>query len=267
MGFLGGVFGKAKEEVRYMVWYAAADACPTCRAMDGMILLPDSKLHAPHAECQHARGCECSEVICYASESSPPDPTLQALIRSNGGMITEATHKAYEARQRAANPLHRARELQRASSESAAKARQAEEAKDLDAATNLYRESIRLDLDAAELIPADALRLRDLPYLYNRLSLVLERRKESQESLAVIREYESHGLEAVDAMTKRRIRLERSQVGRALVEDSPNPVPPASPVHADWKPDPTGRHELRYWDGQNWTHHVFTGGTQATDPV
>ncbi|GGN10599.1 scramblase [Terrabacter tumescens] len=34
----------------------------------------------------------------------------------------------------------------------------------------------------------------------------------------------------------------------------------------DWYPDPSGRHEMRYWDGSLWTEHVATGGVQATDP-
>lgn len=33
-----------------------------------------------------------------------------------------------------------------------------------------------------------------------------------------------------------------------------------------WYPDPFGRHERRYWDGMQWTHHVDSGGRQATDP-
>jgi hypothetical protein len=36
---------------------------------------------------------------------------------------------------------------------------------------------------------------------------------------------------------------------------------------AAWHPDPTGRFELRYWDGQKWTDHVSTQGTQGSDPV
>jgi len=34
-----------------------------------------------------------------------------------------------------------------------------------------------------------------------------------------------------------------------------------------WFPDPGGRHELRYWDGQKWTEHVSDRGTQAADPM
>lgn len=34
-----------------------------------------------------------------------------------------------------------------------------------------------------------------------------------------------------------------------------------------WYGDPTGRHELRYWDGQRWTRHVSDEGVQDSDPL
>ncbi len=34
-----------------------------------------------------------------------------------------------------------------------------------------------------------------------------------------------------------------------------------------WHPDPTGRHEHRYWDGEQWTDHVADGGQSSTDPL
>ncbi|HWC09610.1 MAG TPA: phospholipid scramblase-related protein [Acidimicrobiales bacterium] len=33
----------------------------------------------------------------------------------------------------------------------------------------------------------------------------------------------------------------------------------------DWYPDPYGRHELRYFDGTEWTEHVASHGRQSTD--
>ncbi|HWI43239.1 MAG TPA: AIM24 family protein [Nocardioides sp.] len=36
---------------------------------------------------------------------------------------------------------------------------------------------------------------------------------------------------------------------------------------AAWQPDPTGRHELRYWDGTQWTDHVSDQGTQSVSPL
>jgi hypothetical protein len=34
-----------------------------------------------------------------------------------------------------------------------------------------------------------------------------------------------------------------------------------------WAPDPSGRNELRYWDGQGWTADVSTAGVQRVDPL
>lgn len=34
-----------------------------------------------------------------------------------------------------------------------------------------------------------------------------------------------------------------------------------------WNPDPTGRHEYRYWDGSTWTDDVSDGGVTSVDPV
>jgi hypothetical protein len=33
-----------------------------------------------------------------------------------------------------------------------------------------------------------------------------------------------------------------------------------------WKPDPTSRHELRYFNGTMWTDHVADAGVQTVDP-
>ena len=34
-----------------------------------------------------------------------------------------------------------------------------------------------------------------------------------------------------------------------------------------WYPDPLGRHEHRYWDGREWTHHVGSAGQPGIDPL
>ena len=36
---------------------------------------------------------------------------------------------------------------------------------------------------------------------------------------------------------------------------------------AGWYPDPTGRHEVRFWDGLQWTDRVATQGLEAIEPV
>src|SRR3954451_17827876 len=38
------------------------------------------------------------------------------------------------------------------------------------------------------------------------------------------------------------------------------------PVDAGWYPDPTGRYELRYFNGQNWTGDASNGGERLLDP-
>ncbi len=49
-------------------------------------------------------------------------------------------------------------------------------------------------------------------------------------------------------------------------------APVSAPVAAQlppagWHPDPHGRYELRYWDGNAWSEHVSTNGATSTDPV
>ena len=41
---------------------------------------------------------------------------------------------------------------------------------------------------------------------------------------------------------------------------------PASPP-AGWHPDPSGRHDQRYWDGVRWTEHVASAGHLTIDPL
>lgn len=47
--------------------------------------------------------------------------------------------------------------------------------------------------------------------------------------------------------------------------ETPAPTEPAA-VPA-WLADPTGRHEYRYWDGDEWSEHVSDEGLQAVDPL
>ena len=40
---------------------------------------------------------------------------------------------------------------------------------------------------------------------------------------------------------------------------------PATPVGSQWHADPSERHELRFWDGTQWTEHVADRGVTSTD--
>jgi hypothetical protein len=65
-----------------------------------------------------------------------------------------------------------------------------------------------------------------------------------------------------------------TQVSEPEPEPEPvvaEPVAEAAPavesaVPAGWYADPSGRFELRYWDGTAWTEHVSRAGQQFTDP-
>jgi hypothetical protein len=50
--------------------------------------------------------------------------------------------------------------------------------------------------------------------------------------------------------------------------DAPeNAMTSMGPSVAAWAPDPSTRHQLRYWDGQRWTEHVSDDGATGIDPL
>ena len=53
------------------------------------------------------------------------------------------------------------------------------------------------------------------------------------------------------------------------LSSGPPPPPPALTVAVPpvWQSDPSGRHELRYWDGTRWTEHVSDAGVVAVDTL
>jgi Protein of unknown function (DUF2510) len=58
------------------------------------------------------------------------------------------------------------------------------------------------------------------------------------------------------------VSIRRSRNSRPLVYATGPPVA----LPGGWHADPTGRYELRYWDGRQWTAHVATGGNPTVDP-
>ena len=45
------------------------------------------------------------------------------------------------------------------------------------------------------------------------------------------------------------------------------PVAAAAPGAGAWHPDPTGRHQHRWYDGAAWTDQVADNGANSTDPI
>jgi hypothetical protein len=57
----------------------------------------------------------------------------------------------------------------------------------------------------------------------------------------------------------------QSQAAREKPVRSGISSPPGFPPPA-WVPDPSGRHEVRFWDGRCWTDSVADGGQVSSDP-
>ncbi|MDA3935326.1 MAG: DUF2510 domain-containing protein [Actinomycetota bacterium] len=49
------------------------------------------------------------------------------------------------------------------------------------------------------------------------------------------------------------------------MNDHTEVAPPNEAASAGWLPDPTRRHESRYWDGGSWTEHVADAGVVTVD--
>ncbi len=58
--------------------------------------------------------------------------------------------------------------------------------------------------------------------------------------------------------------LNSAAAAGAQVEEAAGAVPASPPA---WHPDPTGRHQHRYWDGSRWTGWVADGGVTGRDPL
>ena len=96
-------------------------------------------------------------------------------------------------------------------------------------------------------------------------------------TLAQVLEYDASGQIQWPSADMRAWAHQLSSVGSPLTRAwvgpyahvGPLPLVPASPVVAPpgWHPDPTGGHQLRYWDGRTWSEHVSDDGVAAVDPL
>jgi putative membrane protein len=72
----------------------------------------------------------------------------------------------------------------------------------------------------------------------------------------------------------RRLATRRAEVAAAALRSSATTAGPtdlgpstAAAVPAGWYVDPSRRHQLRFWDGNNWTAHVNDDGAAGADPL
>lgn len=69
------------------------------------------------------------------------------------------------------------------------------------------------------------------------------------------------------AIMQQQLRLQQQAANQPVPVQPPVLLPPPAPpvTPAGWHPDPTLRHELRYFDGARWTDHVSDQGRQSTE--
>jgi hypothetical protein len=48
---------------------------------------------------------------------------------------------------------------------------------------------------------------------------------------------------------------------------APTSAEPSVVAPPSWQPDPSGRHQIRWWDGTRWTEHVSDDNRPAVDPI
>ncbi len=58
----------------------------------------------------------------------------------------------------------------------------------------------------------------------------------------------------------------QSAASETTASTDPSSASSSAAAPAGWYADPSGRFELRYWNGDKWTEHVSRAGQQSTDP-
>jgi Domain of unknown function (DUF4389)/Protein of unknown function (DUF2510) len=58
-----------------------------------------------------------------------------------------------------------------------------------------------------------------------------------------------------------------AEVAAAVLTPAEGAAPAAVTAPAQWYPDPMGRHQYRYWDGERWSPHVSDDGQSGYDPL
>lgn len=99
------------------------------------------------------------------------------------------------------------------------------------------------------------------PYNSNPESLAAELTKKSAEGWEVV-----SIVTTFDGRYCAFLRRAATQSSTQQVSSSSTTTTSSPKVPAAWYADPSGRYELRYWDGNEWTEHVARGGQQFVDP-
>jgi len=208
--------GKIPEGTAYAVWSCLCDenSCAVCRSHEGLNFLPDlASVHfSPHSSCNAPTGCRCGIVYVMREESGALDTA--DFIRRNGGKATAGELSKYEEEKLA--PIREKEKKANMASNKIHEAMQFEKDKPEESVC-LYREAITLKKEIAVQFP-DNWCWRDFPYMYNRLTLILERLGRYEEVIAEIGSYKKLPCDDKGSKTdrqsieKRKIRIEKSQI-------------------------------------------------------
>lgn len=191
-------------EIAYFEWCCLYDGktCKECVRMDGLKWLPGypDAPHEPLASCTNREGCRCSTVAVFADSGTitqwregreitvhqPGDAEdIAGFLKRSGGMATLAQVGAWVDARRA--PELERRALEHSAAEKTNAAYQLEKGEP-DRALGLYRESAGMWKAAIKGGPEPWAWDR-LDFIYDRMSLLLERSKKFEEALVEIQTY------------------------------------------------------------------------------
>jgi len=199
----------------YATWMCLSDehSCEFCKSLDSLAWLPKAVRvpEPPHPSCRSPQGCRC--VVCHVSSREAGARAVAALIAKAGGQATGAQMAELQTEKQARS--HKKWEQERLAAEKAMEAGRLERDEPVQA-VSLYREALALRLGIAKRT-RDQWRWRDFPYLYDRLTMLLERLGRTPDALAEIRKYESlpcsdQGAKSHrEAIQKRKKRLESAE--------------------------------------------------------
>ena len=192
-------------QVAYVEWSCLDSACKEGRELEKWIWLPRLSPTPPLADCNRKNRCPC--ILVYVLEEEQGARDVLQILKEMGG---KALRKDVEER-RDLESKERDRQ-QRRVSDMSTEAR-ALEKQNSHQAVELYRKCIE---GAIANQSGDEWDLRDLPYWFNRLTLLLEREKRWEEALQEIERYENTPLQWVNKQEKEALAKRKMRIGKKL---------------------------------------------------
>lgn len=205
------------DEVAYAEWscicvgksYDETSYCDYDRTywIPKLVAVPKPPLCPP--SCKNHKNWEC--VVVYVMLEEVGAKETSEFIRKSGEIVTQRELDKYREDQLA--PVRAKRKKEYLASEKSSMAMRLER-DNPEKAISLYRESITINFEAIVIL-SEQFDYRNFPYLYNRLTLLLERFGMIEEALKEIKKYEAlpcHGMGSKserESIEKRKERLQK----------------------------------------------------------